>query len=296
LTNALDDENLAGVVVLALRPGDPKVVTPLLIHALKNPSTATRGNAADFLAGKDPALAVPALIGMLDDAKFYPKQRAAIALATFGPAAAPAAPKLLAMYTNLVNGPDMRLAYIFGSTVLEALQAIGGEPGAQAETFLLNSGPTNLARLGYTRTPLPGGKELIAGGSVHTRVLEPKYRVLASAELYDPATAAWTETGRMAAARDGHSAILLGSGKVLVAGGSDESGRPLLSAELYDPLTGKWAPTGALSTVHHGKDPALQHDGTVRLAGSWDGTRITDDEVYDSRTARWTVAPRKSKR
>src|SRR5258705_255831 len=56
---------------------------------------------------------------------------------------------------------------------------------------------------------------------------------LSSAELYDPATGSWSSTGSLSTAREFHTATLLPSGKVLVAGGFNCSGS-LSSAELYD--------------------------------------------------------------
>jgi Galactose oxidase, central domain len=55
----------------------------------------------------------------------------------------------------------------------------------------------------------------------------------------------WTLTGSLGIARHSHTATLLPSGKVLVAGGYNSGGAALISAELYDPVTGTWMATGA---------------------------------------------------
>jgi hypothetical protein len=55
---------------------------------------------------------------------------------------------------------------------------------------------------------------------------------LSDAELYDPVAGAFATTGRLNTARYGHTATLLPSGKVLVAGGSGYL-TTLASAELY---------------------------------------------------------------
>ncbi len=58
---------------------------------------------------------------------------------------------------------------------------------------------------------------------------------LDSAELYDPATGTWSNTGRLSTARHRHTASLLPNGRVLVVGGFNvNAGGGLVSAELYD--------------------------------------------------------------
>ncbi len=294
LTNAIDNESEGDAVVLNIGSGgDQRAVARLLIHALKSRSWSTRGNAASQLGGKAPDLAVPALIGMLDDPAFYPVDRAVGALESFGPAAKSAAPKLLTLYTNILAGSDKELIRALAPSVLNALRKIDREAAAQAEAFLLKTGPLNGARRAYSVTRLPNGKDLIAGGYVHTEIPAVTNRDLRSAQLLDPKTGQWVETGEMTTERDGHSAILLRNGKVLVVGGSDSKGRDCTSAELYDIATGLWRPTGSLNHVHGNEKAVLEPDGKVRMPGGWDGSKMTDDELYDPNTEKWTVVPKK---
>ena len=57
----------------------------------------------------------------------------------------------------------------------------------------------------------------------------------------------WTATGSLNTARRFHTATLLPSGKVLVAGGQGNGNNTLSSAELYDPAAGTWTATGSLA-------------------------------------------------
>ena len=65
--------------------------------------------------------------------------------------------------------------------------------------------------------PAPDGKVLITGG------FSGNFQPLASAELYDPSTGKFTPTSNMNTSRAWHTAILLASGKVLIAGGVQDS-------------------------------------------------------------------------
>src|SRR5438445_8725017 len=76
----------------------------------------------------------------------------------------------------------------------------------------------------------------------------------------------FTTTGSMSNARSVHTATLLPSGKVLVAGG-DSSGVILPSAELYDPATGVFSPTGSMGTARERRTGTLLPSGKALLPG-----------------------------
>ena len=92
--------------------------------------------------------------------------------------------------------------------------------------------------------------------------------------------------GTMTTARSGHTATLLLSGKVLVAGGPDAS------AELYDPATDMFtATTGPMSIARAGHtatllaDAALANYGKVLIAGGGS----TSAELYDPTSGTFTA-------
>jgi MYXO-CTERM domain-containing protein len=102
----------------------------------------------------------------------------------------------------------------------------------------------------------------------------------------------WSTTGAMAAARSSHTATLLPSGKVLVAGGSF-----LSSAEVYDPATATWSPTGGMATARSSHTATPLPSGKVLVTGGrsqnvgWGGF-LDSAEVYDPATGTWSPTGR----
>lgn len=117
---------------------------------------------------------------------------------------------------------------------------------------------------GQTATLLNNGKVLLTGGH-HEDIGRFK-----TAELYDPATGAFTATGGMAFVRDGHTATLLPDGTVLITGGESESGCAVLSrgsAEIYDPSKGGFAPAGRMNVRREFHTATRLNDGRVLVTG-----------------------------
>jgi hypothetical protein len=177
----------------------------------------------------------------LDASDYGNCSSAADTLGAMGPAAKIAAPKLFSVFTNVISGTNEYLIKNLTGDLLGALGKTDPDTARKAETFWVTNNPLNGLRQGYTRTLLKNGKELIAGGYIHTEFPTVRNRNLSSAELLDPKTGGWTETGEMHAPRYAHTATLQPDGKVLVTGGYDKRyGDTLSSDELYDPTTGIW--------------------------------------------------------
>ena len=125
----------------------------------------------------------------------------------------------------------------------------------------------------HTATLLQSGKVLIVGGSS------------AIAELYDPATKTFSNTGTMLVGRSSHTATLLPNGKVLIVGGTDFSGSPTSSAELYDPAQGSFSAVGSMAASRTDHAATALPDGTVLISGGWNGTEaLATAEIFNPAT------------
>lgn len=146
----------------------------------------------------------------------------------------------------------------------------------------------------HTATRLSDGRVLVAGGGPASWV-SGHAPFLASAELFDPTTAAFGGTGAMTIPRTGHTSTLLADGRVLVAGGTDADNHGLASAELYDPTTGTFKPTGSMATARTFHTATLLADGRVLITGgepaAWSssGPFTASAEIYDPHTGKFTA-------
>jgi hypothetical protein len=188
----------------------------------------------------------------------------------------------VATISNASGSQGLATASGLGTTTIEAaLGAISGSTTMTVTAGFVLTGSLNTARASHTSTVLNNGMVLIAGGY--------NGNILASAELYDPASGTFTSTGSLNNARIYHTATLLNNGKVLIVGGSDNNGNILAGAELYNPATGTFTPTGSLSTARELHTATLKN-GMVLIAGGTDNNRniLASAELYNPTTGTFT--------
>ena len=157
-----------------------------------------------------------------------------------------------------------------------ALQNIGLQQGQSVGLVLPNIPQFVFAYFGV----------LIAGGESGIG-----FTIVASAELYDPAVATFAVTAGMTVARAVHTATLLGTGQVLIAGGYDSSPSAFASAEVYDASTGTFTATSGMRVTRYNHTARLLPNGLVLIAGGWkdDTQKNASAELYDPRAGKFTA-------
>ena len=212
--------------------------------------------------------------------------------------------------TGSMNFPRRgHLAVLLNSGEVLVVTGVVGDPGFNFNSAELYNptngkwtltGSTSALHDSGTATLLPNGEVLLAGGGSGNPDSD---RCTALAELYNPKTGRWADTGSMNMARCAHAATLLPNGQVLVAGGDDLNGNSLGTAELYSPVTGTWQATGSLNTSRIGPLAELLGNGTVLVAGGTNVTgsvsgdcalsagckisQLTSAEIFDPSQGRW---------
>jgi hypothetical protein len=153
------------------------------------------------------------------------------------------------------------------------------------------TGSMSAARAGASATVLANGRVLIAGGSGCSNpkrcinAAASTIGLLTSAELYDPATGKFSQTGATNPADGGpNTGTLLPDGRVLVT-------HLASSAELYDPNSGEFSLTGkgtVLSNASFQSTATLLPNGKVLMTGDL-GSGGTVAQLYDEASGTFTT-------
>jgi hypothetical protein len=159
-----------------------------------------------------------------------------------------------------------------------------------ATNAITSVGPMTVARYAHTATLLPSGKVLIAGGTDVDNVLAP----LATAEIFDPNSNTFTATGPMVNRRSLHTATLLPTGKVLLAGSYNTLEQQ--TAEIFDPATNAFTAAPQMTTKRAEHSAVPLTNGNILIMGgvtacavsAGDGfctdLHLSSAEIYDSST------------
>src|SRR5580704_5918846 len=170
--------------------------------------------------------------------------------------------------------------------------------GQLANVFAWRIGPAQVTSASHGWSPTGSMAEARYG---HAAVLLPSGKVLVAspdqtADVYDPATGAFTSAGPMLFAHGTFlTATLLSNGQVLIVGGTNSPS----AVELYDPPSGKFLATGAPVQPHgYFHTATLLNDGRVLLVGGLvtpgNGGLATDTnagaETYNPATGTFAAA------
>ena len=188
---------------------------------------------------------------------------------------APVTPPVISGTSSLSISPPTAVVVTGEGVGLMASRAVTWriQEGASAGSISVSSGTT------ATFTPaIAGVYHILATATDDTSLTAAALAIAAPSRL--------RSAGSLGAARLAHTATLLPSGKILVAGGG--YGPDLIdgfwvvdSAELYDPATGTFTAAGSFGRNQH--TATLLRDGTVLLAGGEQGyaSVTASSESYD---------------
>jgi hypothetical protein len=192
----------------------------------------------------------------------------------------------VARYWHAAVGlPDNRVVILGGydpqNVAVGAVEIYDPKPG----TFI-QAGTLAQSRGELAATLLPDGRILVVGGNHKDG---PHDMLLASVEIYDPATGQSTLVDRFADPRVVPAVVNLTDGHVLVAGGLRDpklaEQNLLRTADLIDPASGKIMPTNPMTEPRAGSAGVLLPDGRALVLGGqgWQGQRsirLDTAEVY----------------
>jgi N-acetylneuraminic acid mutarotase len=178
--------------------------------------------------------------------------------------------------------------------------AIGGfvgqdHKGAVDRVFEYDPATDAWRALAPLSTPRGSVSAAVLDGKIHAlggRVTKPDgdwhtAGVVATHEVYDPATDQWTPATALPKPRD-HLVAVAADGKIHAIGGRFASNDDMIDwHDVYDPATRSWTAAAPLPTPRGGVSGTV-YKGLILVMGGEDEKRAyAENEAYDVKAARW---------
>ncbi len=173
-----------------------------------------------------------------------------------------------------------------GGTAGSALQQIVEKfDPTFAGGYFFDVGYSNYAVADHSAVLLPDGSVFLVGGFIGAdkggAYDTGQWYVTNPPDYFDQITA-----GQLTDARYNHTATLLPTGNVLIAGGCNETSGTLASSEVYVPDTDTFAPVSPYPDMKYPRQmhmATLLANGNVLVAGGYDdsGRHVATAEIYD---------------
>ncbi|MBM3925243.1 MAG: hypothetical protein FJ320_04540 [SAR202 cluster bacterium] len=147
---------------------------------------------------------------------------------------------------------------------------------------------------GHTATLMKDGRVLITGGVICKPGVSLCSSTSSSAELFDPSTNRWIPVNSMMRPREGHAAIVLNDGRILIVGGrTGDVYNPFnTDSEIYDSVANDWSLTSLMRYPR--VLPRLRDigDGRILVIGGVPNVpavegNYAESEIYDLQNGHW---------
>jgi hypothetical protein len=193
--------------------------------------------------------------------------------------------------TRLTDGTILITGGWNGTSALSTAEIYTYNPATGTGTFAATAGLMTTVRAAPSSVRLFGGQVLITGG------FDSSGNPLASAEIYNPATGAFSATASMTAARSHHRSNTVGPGNVFITGGYGAGGVELSSTELFTPgsnpaITGTFTAADSLTQARANHSAVELPTGEILVTGGHGGGGVlASTEIYNPDTNEFTAGP-----
>jgi N-acetylneuraminic acid mutarotase len=164
--------------------------------------------------------------------------------------------------TRLANGKILMAGGWMDQNIFNTAQLFDPVTATWSRTGTLNA-----YRYDHAAVGLPDGRALVVGGVTGPIDHIPGTNMSATVEVFNPVSGTWAYTGSINTKRHYPTLTLLPNGKVLLAGGLDDSSQPVTNTEVYDPAFGTWSISVSNAPVTS-PTPILLANGRVMFPGS----------------------------